>query len=111
MGATRREVVATERAWRILTPTTSPDHIDNTRTVETKQRHAQELAEKNLLAVQGLEMKLGIIRRWTPDDEEWKSASTLVGHRRYQRCLDKLEGLIVSRMFELAKMNMAQTGA
>lgn len=77
---------------------------------ETKRRHAQEQAQKDLLAVQGLEMKLGVVKRWTPDDEEWKSASTLVGHRRYQRCLDTLEGLIVSRMFELAKMNIAGTG-
>jgi len=110
LGAPSHEVVATEQAWRILTPTTSPDHIDSTSMAETKQQHAQEQVQKDLLAVQGLEMKLGIVRRWTLDNEEWKSASTLVGHCRYQCCLDNLEGLIVSRMFELAKMNIAGTG-
>jgi len=34
----------------------------------------------------------------------------MVGRRRYQRCLDSLEGLVVARMFELKKMNMSQTG-
>jgi hypothetical protein len=65
---------------------------------------------KNLLIVQNLEVKLGILRRWGPNDEEWKQAGVMVGRRRYQRCLDTLEGLIVARMFELTKMNMSQTG-
>ncbi|KAJ3503342.1 hypothetical protein NLJ89_g8479 [Agrocybe chaxingu] len=30
--------------------------------------------------------------------------------RKYQRCLDTLEGLVVARMFKLTKMNMSQTG-
>ena len=34
----------------------------------------------------------------------------MVGKHHYQRCLDDLEGLIISRMFELTKMNMSQTG-
>jgi len=63
---------------------------------ETKMRHATENAAKELLAVQDL--------------EEWKATSVLLTGRRYQRCLDELEGLIVSRMFELTKMNMSQTG-
>ena len=60
---------------------------------------------------QELEVKLSVKVRWVPDRPEWKAASLLVGKRRYQRCLDELEGLIVSRMFELTKMNMLQTGA
>ena len=102
-------MIATEQAWRILMPTTSPDYINNTRTEETKQQHAQEQVQKDLLSVQGPEMKLGIVKRWTPD-EEWKSASMLIVHHWYQHCLDMLEGLIVARMFELAKMKIAGTG-
>ena len=60
--------------------------------------------------VQELEVKLSVDLRWSPECPEWKSAALLVGKRRYQRCLDELEGLIVSRMFELTKMNMSQTG-
>ena len=61
--------------------------------------------------VQSLEVRMGVLHRWGPNDNEWKEAVTMVGRRRYQRCLDALEGLIVARMFELMKMNMSQTGA
>ncbi|KAF5311504.1 hypothetical protein D9611_011644 [Ephemerocybe angulata] len=37
-------------------------------------------------------------------------AADLVSKRRYQLCLDRLESLIVARVFELGKMNMAKTG-
>jgi len=53
---------------------------------------------------------LSVVDRWVPECQEWKDAALMVGKRRYQRCLDDLEGLIVSRMFELTKMNMSQTG-
>jgi hypothetical protein len=48
--------------------------------------------------------------RWTHTTQEWQRAALLVSRCRYQRCLDELEGLVVSRMFELTKMNMSQTG-
>jgi hypothetical protein len=54
---------------------------------------------------------MGIDTRWLPVDLQWKATAIKVGKRRYQRCLDELEGLVVSRMFELTKMNMSQTGA
>ena len=60
--------------------------------------------------VQELEVKLSVDLRQSPDCPEWKSAALLVGKRLHQQCLDELEGLIVSRMFELTKMNMSQTG-
>jgi hypothetical protein len=66
---------------------------------------------KDLLVVQNLEVQMGILCRWSPQDNEWKEAAAMVGRRRYQRCLDALKGLIVARMFELTKMNMSQTGA
>lgn len=55
-------------------------------------------------------MKLGVTRRWTPDDIEWKDAGRLVANRKFQRALDSLEGLVVARIFELSKMNRAGTG-
>ncbi|KAG6806822.1 hypothetical protein H0H92_009967, partial [Tricholoma furcatifolium] len=73
-------------------------------------RHARECVDRCLAAVQQLEVELGIVDRWTPDHDEWKRAAVLVGRRCYQRCLDELERLVVSRMFELTKMNMSQTG-
>ena len=63
-----------------------------------------------MLIVHQLERQLNITSRWTRDDVEWNDTEILVRKRRYQRCLDSLEGLIVARMFELTKMNMSQTG-
>ena len=61
--------------------------------------------------MQSLEVRMDIVTRWDPKDDKWKEAAVMVGKRRYQRCLDALEGLVVARMFELTKMNMSQTGA
>ncbi|KAI6006788.1 hypothetical protein EDD15DRAFT_2139738, partial [Pisolithus albus] len=74
------------------------------------RRHAMENFEKDLRMVQDLEVKLGITKRWVPEDEEWQTAGRLVTNRKYQRCLDQLESLIVARIFELSKMNQAGTG-
>lgn len=53
---------------------------------------------------------MNITSRWEPESVEWKAAADKVVKRRYQRCIDNLEGLVVARMFELSKMNMSQTG-
>ncbi|KAG6823286.1 hypothetical protein H0H92_010726 [Tricholoma furcatifolium] len=79
-------------------------------TPETRLRHAREQVQQHLLLVQDLELQLDIAERWTPECEEWKAAAILVGQWQYQRCLNELEGLVVSRMFELMKMNLSQTG-
>jgi hypothetical protein len=95
--------------WQNLTPE-NPAPSASSSSLETKRRHALENRDKNLLVVQDLEVMLGVVERWVPECPEWKAAALMVGKHRYQRCLDDLEGLIVSRMFELTKMNMSQTG-
>ncbi|KAF6763562.1 hypothetical protein DFP72DRAFT_986482 [Ephemerocybe angulata] len=75
-----------------------------------KRRVAKERAERAMQAVHTLELHLGIEKRWTSESDEWKAAEDLVDHREYRRRLDELERLVVSRMFELTKMNMSQTG-
>lgn len=107
----RRRLAAAENTWLILTPASITNTRDTTQSRETERRHAQEVEAKDLIMVQTLELRLGIVCRWGPGDNEWKQAAVMVGKRRYQRCLDALEGLIVARMFELTKMNMSQTGA
>ena len=95
--------------WQNLTPD-NPTAPPSASSLETKRRHALENRDRDLYVVQDLEVILGIVDRWVPECQEWKAAALLVGKRRYQRCLNDLEGLIVSRMFELTKMNMSQTG-
>lgn len=88
----------------------APGTQDFTRTTETKRRHALKKHDKDLAAVHALELRLGIITRWKVGGPEWEEAKRLVSMRKYQRCLDNLEGLIVARIFELTKMNRSQTG-
>lgn len=97
--------------WSSETPTSINRRRDTTRTTETARRHAIETHDRDLRAVQALELKLEIPRHWTSEDAEWQEAGRLVAMCKYQRALDVLEGLIVARMFELTKMNQSQTGS
>jgi hypothetical protein len=102
-----------ELAAPFIPPTTDASYAEaakETRRVETKRRHALEVASKSLGAVQDLELKLGITARWEPGSEAWVKAAKMVSSRRYQRALDQLQGLVVARMFELSKVNMSGTG-
>ncbi|KAJ7104929.1 hypothetical protein C8R44DRAFT_639760, partial [Mycena epipterygia] len=72
--------------------------------------HARESYEKALEAVQEMERKMEIVTRWVPEGAKWRQAATLVSTRCYRLCVDKLELLVVKRLFELTKMNMSQTG-
>ena len=51
-----------------------------------------------------------IEERWTPDSAQWKRAVGYLSIRTYRMALDKLEGLVVQRLFELAKMGLSGTG-
>ena len=109
-GLGRRELDANR--WVLATPLSSFGPSDASRTArqETARRHALENYEKDLNVVQELEMKLGVSKRWQPQDAEWQQAGQLVARCKYQRALDHLEGLVVARIFELSKMNWAGTG-
>ncbi|KIK13517.1 hypothetical protein PISMIDRAFT_60162, partial [Pisolithus microcarpus 441] len=102
--------------WTVATPSSAATSsfvqkdIAVTTRKETMRRHATENFEKDLKIVQDLEVRLGITKRWVPEDEEWQAAGRLVANRKYQRCLDQLESLVVARIFELSKMNQAGTG-
>ena len=106
----RRKLAAANEVWLSLTPS-SINERDMTRSIETARQHAIEAHQKSLLAVQVLEKKMDITSCWEPESVEWKATAEMVVNRRYQRCIDSLEGLVVAQMFELTKMNMSQTGS
>jgi len=84
--------------------------VKDTCKAESARRHALEDYERNLKVVQALELKLEIKKRWTPEDTQWQKVGRLMANWKYQHALDRLEGLIVARIFELTKMNQAGTG-
>ncbi|HEV7736256.1 MAG TPA: hypothetical protein VGO47_02645 [Chlamydiales bacterium] len=86
--------------------------IDETYTRDLERAHAKGLDSLLTMqkAVEDLETKLEITRRWTADSEEWQSTSKKLTLREYQLAIDKLEGLVVSRLFEMTKLNQSGLG-
>ncbi|KAK7435868.1 hypothetical protein VKT23_019399 [Stygiomarasmius scandens] len=78
--------------------------------VERKMRQEREKEWMLLEDVQGLETRLEIKDRWLSESEDWKRAEEMARKLEYQKTVDRLEGLVVARLFELARMNMAGTG-
>ena len=62
-------------------------------------------------ALEDIERRMGISERWTEDSAEYKEAQAYVKNRRFIRAVDQLERLVVQRLFELSKANLAGTGA
>lgn len=58
-----------------------------------------------------LEGELGIVERWTPGSQDYKDALVLLRERKYRIALDKLERLVVQRLFELAKLGISGIGS
>ncbi|KAJ7247729.1 hypothetical protein C8J57DRAFT_1438029 [Mycena rebaudengoi] len=76
----------------------------------TVRRHAREAYDKAVEETQATEARLAIEARWSEGDPAWVEAATLVSKQRYHKAVNRLEELVVKRMFELTKMNMSQTG-
>jgi hypothetical protein len=83
---------------------------DNTKSLETRRRQLIEKRDKYMDRVHELERKLSIQDPWTPGSLEWVAAHEMIKLRDYRKAVDKLESLVVSRIFELSKMNMSETG-
>ncbi|KAF7965149.1 hypothetical protein HWV62_45386 [Athelia sp. TMB] len=111
LEASKHEYETSRTVWLAVGPAEAARGYTNADlSIEAARRKLLATYEKDLKIVLDLEEKLNIDARWTPQSEEWARAGNMVAMRRYQRALDKLEGLIVARMFELTKMNMSQTG-
>jgi hypothetical protein len=60
--------------------------------------------------VASLEDRLDIETRWLPGSVEYEIAAGYLHNSKFHKVLDKLQGLLLSRMFEMAKANVAGTG-
>jgi hypothetical protein len=82
-----------------------------TKKIEAERRHASEQFERVSLNIHELEVALGIDRseRWTPLTPAYQDTIKYLRERTYQKSLLKLQRLVVQRLFELHKLNVAQT--
>ncbi|KAG1729622.1 uncharacterized protein EDB91DRAFT_1059885, partial [Suillus paluster] len=75
---------------------------------ERRATHSKLALEMN--AVLDLEHRLGLTERWTPRDPEYQEPLEYLNNNRFVHAVQRLEGLVVQRLFELAKANLASTG-
>ncbi|KAJ3734941.1 hypothetical protein DFJ43DRAFT_1130337 [Lentinula guzmanii] len=107
------KLIAATREWVSYTPgniSQAFGRADQTRRIETQRQHAIENRDDLKKEVRTLEVQLGVKDWWTSGSEDWEKAKKMVVMAKYQRALDKLEGLVVARLFELTKLNMSRTG-
>jgi hypothetical protein len=57
-----------------------------------------------------LEEQLCINTRWKQDDAEYVKMLEYISNRKFVRVVEELQGLVVSRLMELDKMNLAGSG-
>ena len=81
-----------------------------TQKLETQRRYAAEKVDILLREVNAMEVKLNINRRWTVTSPEYISTIKYVQERKYQRALDRLQRLVVQRLFELHRLNLSGIG-
>ncbi|KAG0697415.1 hypothetical protein DFH29DRAFT_946408 [Suillus ampliporus] len=78
------------------------------RRLSAAQHTSRLVLEMN--AVDDLECQMGITECWTREQGEYKHALNSLMNRRFICVVEHLEGLVVKRLFELAKANLAGTG-
>ncbi|TFY56283.1 hypothetical protein EVJ58_g7737 [Rhodofomes roseus] len=100
--------------YHFLPPSDSPivdynKEASRTRRLETEKRILRERLQSAENEVAALEVQMGITKRWQASDAEYSSTVQYVSQRKYHRALDKLQGLVVQRLFELHKLNLQHT--
>ncbi|KAG1794598.1 uncharacterized protein HD556DRAFT_1431927 [Suillus plorans] len=78
--------------------------------IEAARRTALQALLINVRAVGELEEKLGIAETWTEAHPDYISTMQYMRSHKFRRVLDNLQCLVVQRLFELSKANMAGTG-
>lgn len=66
-----------------------------------------ERAECN---VDNVERLLGVEPRWQRGDAEYQKVLEYINNRKFVRVVEELQGLVVSRLMELDKVNLAGSG-
>ncbi|EEB95808.1 hypothetical protein MPER_05166, partial [Moniliophthora perniciosa FA553] len=78
--------------------------------IETRNRttlKAYQLVEEEIA---DYEVEHGIVKRWHEGSRRYNEALKELAHREYRRALEKLERLVVQRLFELTKLNRSELG-
>lgn len=99
----------------------TPTNFTHTSGLNAASRHHSKAFEGNYAAaLRRYELQLNVVadfehrhdiqQRWTPECPEYVMALKYFHERRFVRAVEELEGLVVQRLFELSKANLAGTG-
>ncbi|OSD08236.1 hypothetical protein PYCCODRAFT_1441222 [Trametes coccinea BRFM310] len=78
-----------------------------TRRIEAARRSAFDELALAIQAVGDLEAKLEIDQPWTPAHPRYQETLSRIRHREFHCTLDKVQQLVMQRLFELSKANMS----
>jgi hypothetical protein len=88
-----------------------PSHTQaTTHTREAERRSALQKLTLTMNVVDDHERRMGLARRWTENDVEYKKAVEHANNHNFIRTVENLERLVVQWLFELSKANLAGTG-
>ena len=109
-GKAKQEWLASNVTDYWSDPRAATEDASRTRKLESSRLRGLDSLILLQAEVEALEERLQVPTRWTEDSAEWQRVDKTLMEVEYDRALDRLEGLVVARMFELAKMNTANTG-
>ena len=66
--------------------------------------------ERAIRMVDDVERLLGIAQRWQRSDAEYQKMRQYISNKKFVRTVEELQGLVVSRLMELDRVNLAGTG-
>jgi hypothetical protein len=77
---------------------------------EAKRHAAHRKLVLEMNVVDDIEHRMGITERWQPQDTKYQEGLAYLTNRQFIHVIEQLQGLVVQRLFELAKANIAGTG-
>ncbi|KAG2336047.1 hypothetical protein BDR05DRAFT_978864 [Suillus weaverae] len=83
---------------------------NSSRAFESEHASALRKYELQLNVVEYFEHRHSITERWLPHDPRYVEAARYSQECQFIRSVEELEGLVVQRLFELSKANLAGTG-
>ena len=107
----------TASTFLVITP--ADFEQSSTRTVNSA-KHRAAVAERTAsvrhletaeIVADACERRLGLDERWTEDNPEYSATLEYMNRGAFVRTISELQGLIVAKLFELSKANLADTGA
>ncbi|KAI0080203.1 hypothetical protein K474DRAFT_1590508 [Panus rudis PR-1116 ss-1] len=84
----------------------------NTAKLERRRQKAVEEYDRVHSEVIEMEIRMNIApsERWTPSSPQYISTLEFMEERQYHKALEKVQRLVIQHLFELHKLNLAQTG-